>query len=102
MFSEHLEMKAARAFVRSAKSVTGITPDRVTTENHDSYRRAIRSGLGRGVRHRTNRYLSHRLEQDHRGLKGRYRPMLGVKCLAPALANTSLPIATHCISSAGP
>jgi putative transposase len=79
LFSEHRDMKAARAFFRSAKSVTGITPDRVTTDGHDSYPRAIRSELGR-VRHRTNRYLNNRLEQDHRGIKDRYRPMQGFKC----------------------
>jgi putative transposase len=26
------------------------------------------------VRHRTNRYLNNRIEQDHRGIKGRYQP----------------------------
>ena len=80
MFSEHRDMAAARAFFRSAKAVTGITQDRVTTDGHDSYPRAIRTELGKGVRHRTNRYLNNRLEQDHCGLKGRYWPMLGFKC----------------------
>jgi transposase-like protein len=32
------------------------------------------------VRHRTRAYLNNRLEQDHRGIKGRYRPMRGFKC----------------------
>ena len=49
-----------------------VTPDRVTTDGHDSYPRATRTELGRGVRHRTSRYLNNRLEQDHRGIKGRY------------------------------
>jgi putative transposase len=80
LFSEHRDMKAARAFFRSAKTVTGVTPDRVTTDGHDSYPRAIRTELGKAVRHRTNRYLNNRLEQDHRGLKGRYGPMLGFTC----------------------
>jgi putative transposase len=80
MFSEHRDMKAAKAFFRSAKSVTGVTPDRVTTDRHDSYPRAIRTTLGKRVRHRTSRYLNNRLEQDHRGIKGRYRPMRGFKC----------------------
>jgi putative transposase len=80
LFSERRDMKAARAFFRSARAVTGITPDRVTTDGHDSYPRAIRTELGKGVRHRTSRYLNNRLEQDHRGLKGRYRPMRGFKC----------------------
>ncbi len=71
LFSEHRDMAAAKAFFRSAKAVTGITPDRVTTDGHDSYPRAIRTGLGKQVRHRTSRYLNNRLEQDHRGLKSR-------------------------------
>ena len=81
MFSEQRDMAAAKAFFESAKMVTGITPDRVTTDGHDSYPRAIRTTLGAGVRHRDSQYLNNRLEQDHRGIKGRYGPMRGFKCL---------------------
>ena len=62
MLSEHRNMAAAKAFFHSAKAVTGITPDRVTTDGHDSYPRAIRSELERQVRHRTSRCLNNRLE----------------------------------------
>ena len=41
MFSEHRDMAAAKAFFRAAKTVTDITPDRVTTDGHDSYSRAM-------------------------------------------------------------
>jgi photoactive yellow protein len=47
---------------------------------HDSYPRAIRTILGADVRHRDSQYLNNRLEQDHRGVKGRYGPMRGFKC----------------------
>jgi putative transposase len=80
MFSEHRDMAAAKAFFASAKMVTGITPDRVTTDGHDSYPRAIRTVLGTDVRHRNSQYLNNRLEQDHRGVKGCYGPMRGFKC----------------------
>jgi putative transposase len=80
MFSEHRDMAAAKAFFKSAKTVTGATPDRVTTDGHDSYPRAIRTVLGTGVRHRDSQYLNNRLEQDHRGVKGRYGPMRRFKC----------------------
>ena len=80
MFSEHRDMAAAQAFFRSAQAVTGLTPDRVTTDGHDSYPRATRTTLGKRVRHRCSRYLNNRLEQDHRGIKGRYRSMRGFKC----------------------
>jgi putative transposase len=66
MFSETRDMAAAKAFFRS-KAVTGIIPERVTTDGHDSYPRAIRSELGKNVRHRTSRYLKNRLEQRSPG-----------------------------------
>jgi putative transposase len=78
------DMAAARAFFRSAKTITAITPARVTTDGHDSYPRAIRTELGEGVRHRTNRYLNNRIEQDHRGIKSRYQPMRGFKSSSSA------------------
>jgi transposase-like protein len=49
---------AAKAFFESAKMVTGITPDRVTTDGHGGYPRAMRTTLGAGVRHRDNQYLN--------------------------------------------
>jgi transposase-like protein len=77
--SETRDMAAARAFFESAQTVTGLTPARVTTDGHDSYPSAIQTGLGEGARHRSNRYLNNRIEQDHRGIKGRYQPMRGFK-----------------------
>jgi putative transposase len=44
--SETRDMAAAKAFFRSAGTVTGVVPARVTTEGHDSYPRAIRTGTG--------------------------------------------------------
>ena len=49
-----------------------------------AYPRAIRTELGRQVRHRTSRYLNNRVEQEHRGIKGRCRPMLGLKSIVSA------------------
>jgi len=84
MLSEHRDLAAAKAFFRSARTVTGVAPDRVTTDGHDAYPAAIRSELGDAVRHRTNVYLNNRLEQDHRGIKDRYRPMRGFENIASA------------------
>jgi putative transposase len=84
MLSERRDMTAAQAFFRSAQAVTGITPERVTTDGYGSYPRAIRSTLGRHVEHRTSVYKNNRLEQDHRGVKGRTRCMRGFKSFASA------------------
>ncbi len=77
-------MAAAQAFFRSAKAATGVTPDRVTTDGHGSYPRAIRTTLSRGVVHRTSAFKNNGLEQDHRGVKGRIRCMRGFKSFASA------------------
>ena len=79
MLSEHRDMKAAKAFFRSAGATMGFRPDRVTTDGHGSYPRAIRSVLGQAVRHRTSAYMNNRLEQDYRGIKGRIRCMRDFK-----------------------
>ena len=84
MLSATRDMTAAKRFFRSARSVTGFVPDRVTTDGHNSYPRAIRSTLGRSVRHRMNVHLNNRLEQDHRRIKGRIRCMRGFKELDAA------------------
>jgi putative transposase len=54
--SDTRDLAAAEAFFRSAWTV-----------------------FGDGVTHRTNRYLNNHVEQDHRGIKQRYRPMCGFK-----------------------
>src|ERR1700732_1198888 len=84
MLSERRDLAAARAFFRSAKAVTGVTPDRVTTDGHDAYPRAIRTELGKHVRHRTSRYLNNSVEQDHRGSERRCRPLLGLESTGSA------------------
>ncbi|MBV8577235.1 MAG: DDE-type integrase/transposase/recombinase [Acetobacteraceae bacterium] len=80
----HPRVNDAKAFFRSAKSATGLTPDRVTTDGHGSYPRAIRSTLGRHVERRTSAYRNNGLEQDHRDVKGRVRRVRGFK--APGAA----------------
>jgi putative transposase len=84
MLSEHRAMTAPKDFFRSAKATMGFLPDRVTTDGHGSYPRAIRMVLGRTVLHRTSAYSSNRLEQDHRGITGRIRCMRGFKNHAAA------------------
>jgi putative transposase len=84
LLSEKRDMEAAKRFFQQAAAVIGHTPERVTTDGHDSYPRAIREALGSDVLHRTNRSLNNRLEQDHRGIKQRYSPMRGFGSVASA------------------
>ena len=84
MLSEHRDKHAARRFLRRLVEVTERKPQRVTTDQHPPYRRAIRWILGRKVVHRTNPYLNNLTEQDHRAVKQRYYPMLGFGSFASA------------------
>lgn len=77
MLSQKRDMKAAIAFFKQAVAVVGQIPERVTTDGHDSYPRAITEVLGPNVQHRVSDCLTNRIEQDHRGIKQRYYPMLG-------------------------
>jgi transposase-like protein len=84
LLSETQDREAAEAFFRSARTVTGQVPDRVTTDGHGAYPGAIKAELGEGITHRTNRYLNNHLEQDHRGIKQRIHPLCGFKRLRTA------------------
>ncbi len=75
---------AAKRFFAQALDVVGHTPEKVTTDGHDTYPRAIRATLGPAVRHRTSRYLNNRMEQDQRGVTPRYDPRRGVGSVAAA------------------
>ncbi len=76
LLSLHRDMDAAKRF-RAQAHVVGRAPEKVTTDGHDAYPRAIRKVLGPEVRHRCSRYMNDCREQDHQGIKGRYRPMRG-------------------------
>ena len=84
ILSEKRNREAAQRFFKQAVEVVGHAPERVTTDGHDSYPRAIRETLGSDVIHRCNPYLNNRLEQDHHGIKQRYCPMGGFGSVASA------------------
>jgi transposase-like protein len=77
MLSEHRDKHAARRFLRRLLDSAGRKPLRMTTDIHPAYTKAIRWIVGRKVLHRHSQYLNNRMEQNHRGIKQRYYPMLG-------------------------
>ena len=84
MLSAKRDMSVAQRFFQSAKAVAGQSPEQVTTDGHHSYPRAIAEVLGKQVKHRCSRYKNNRIEQDHRGIKQCYDPMLGFKSFRSA------------------
>ena len=61
MLSEHRDMDAAKRFFKGALEIAEQAPERVTTDGHDAYPRAIRETLGEEVTHRCNPYLNNRI-----------------------------------------
>jgi transposase-like protein len=78
-FSKVRDLQTAESFFKKVVETIGHKPGKVTTDKEVCYPKAINKVLGRTVEHRTIRYLNNRLEQDHRGIKQRIKPMLGFK-----------------------
>src|SRR6266581_5407055 len=81
--SRKRDVNAAKAFLRKALKGQRI-PAKITLDAYAASHRAVAelksSGeLPKRVRVRTSKYLNNTIEQDHRRVKQRIRPMLGLK-----------------------
>jgi putative transposase len=96
-FSERRNLTAAKRFLRQALKRHG-RPERIVIDGSQTNREAIvscdtanqledrsRRKL-QPIRIRQSRYLNNRIEQDHRAIKRRVRPMLGFKSTESARA----------------
>jgi transposase-like protein len=94
-FSERRNLTAAKRFLRQALKRHG-RPERIVIDGSQTNREAILSCDAEGrlqdrsgrrlkpIRIRQSQYLNNRIEQDHRAVKLRVRPMLGFKSVASA------------------
>ena len=94
-FSERRNLAAAKRFLRKALS-RHARPERIVIDGSQTNREAILScDTTSRLRDRSRRklkpiqirqsaYLNNRIEQDHRAVKRRIRPMLGFKSMASA------------------
>jgi putative transposase len=94
-FSERRNLTAAKRFLRKALKRHG-RPERIVIDGSQTNREAIvscdmtdrlqdrsRRALS-PIRIRQSAYLNNRIEQDHRAIKRRIRPMLGFKSMTSA------------------
>ncbi|WP_346293689.1 IS6 family transposase [Sphaerothrix gracilis] len=75
--SEHRDMEAAKAFFEQVSELMPEPPERVVTDGHSSYPRAISEVLGKSVQHEVFKSVNNPIEQSHRKLKQRYYPTMG-------------------------
>ena len=96
-FSERRDLIAAKRFLRKALQRHG-RPERIVIDGSQTNREAILSCDAESrlqdrsrrrlkpIRIRQSAYLNNRIEQDHRAIKQRVRPMMGFKSLNSARA----------------
>jgi transposase-like protein len=78
------DVSAAKAFLKKAIRHEGQPPHTVTLDGYAASHRAVREMrtdglLPKDTKLRSSKYLNNLIEQDHRGVKSRTRPMLGFK-----------------------
>ena len=82
--SSRRDVTAAKAFFRKAFKSQGSTPRTITLDGYAASHRAVREMMADGqipesTKVRSSKYLNNLIEQDHRGVKSRLAPMLGLK-----------------------
>ena len=78
------DVAAAKAFFRRAFASRGRLPHKITLDGYQASHRAAREFLeqhrgGARTQIRSSKYLNNLIEQDHRSIKLRLGPMLGLK-----------------------
>ena len=86
--SRNRDVNAGKAFLRKAMQGQRI-PTKITLDAYAASHRAVadlkKTGeLPKRIRVRSNKYLNNVIEQDHRRIKQRLRPMLGLKSFRTA------------------
>lgn len=82
--STNRDVKAAKALFRQALKTQGRPPVSITLDGYAASHRAVhelpaQSLRWKETRLRSSKYLNNMIEQDHRGVKLRIKPMLGFK-----------------------
>ncbi len=93
LLSEHRDITAAKRFFQQAIEKRGI-PEKLTLDgyaaSHETIGELQQEGmLLAALTGRTNKYLKNVIEQNHRRVKQRVRPMLGFKDFAHAALTIS-------------
>ena len=78
--SDTRDQVAAENFFKQDKVTTNITPIQITTDKEPALYPAI-NNVFPDVKHRDSKYKNNIIEQNHRGIKSRYKVMKGFKSL---------------------
>ncbi|MBW8309110.1 MAG: IS6 family transposase [Candidatus Paracaedibacteraceae bacterium] len=89
MLAHTRDLAAAKRFFKKMLKQCREMPSSITTDKHSSYHTTIEElkkegRLDERVKHRQVKYLNNIIEQDHRRIKRRTRPMLGFQSFKTA------------------
>ncbi len=84
LLSKRRTVGAAKRFLKKALTSQGNPPASITLDGYAASHRAVREMKEAGelpakTKLRSSKYLNNMIEQDHRNVKGRLAPMLGLK-----------------------
>ncbi|MFC3461507.1 IS6 family transposase [Massilia haematophila] len=87
--SPRRNVASAKAFFRKAIRSQGRSPETITLDGYAASHRAVRELQEQGrlpdlTKLRSSKYLNNLIEQDHRNVKSRLGPMLGLKSFTSA------------------
>ena len=74
-----LTIKKSQAFFEQAAQTSGVIPNQVTTDKEAALYPAMNSVFPADTKHRDSKYMNNRIEQNHRGIKSRYKVMKSFK-----------------------
>lgn len=77
--SDTRDQSAAETFFRQAQKTTGVTPVQITTDKEPALYPAIGNIFGSTTKHRDVKFMNNIIEQNHRGIKSRYKVMKNFK-----------------------
>ena len=77
--SDVRDQHAAEKFFEQAQATTNVIPEQITTDKEPALYPAIENQFPAITKHRDSKYMNNRLEQNHRGIKSRYKVMKGFK-----------------------
>jgi transposase-like protein len=87
--SPRRNVASAKAFFRKALRLQRQSPETITLDGYAASHRAVRELQEQGrlpdlTKLRSSKYLNNLIEQDHRNVKSRLGPMLGLKSFTSA------------------
>lgn len=83
--SDERTQNAAEKFFEQSKNTIGFEPSQITTDKEKALYPAINNTFTNKTKHRDSKFMNNIIEQDHRGIKSRYKVMKCFKNIFAAL-----------------